>query len=1184
MSLRPEPRRPRSLAGRRGLSVVAALAVAVVALPLAAAAQADRPAAGGAAAQLAAERAALADDPAASHRLIVQLAEPSLAEWADAGAVPRAVAYDAEGLLDDDTPAARAQLARIDAQQRTFLAQLPKQIPGARLATYLDAYRRAQPLQTRIVLNAVVVEAGRDADLDALEAALRGLPGVKAVGRDTANQPHMYDSLGVINAAAAWDDAAVGGVANAGAGIRAASMDGGVHKDAPMFAGNGYLMPIGYPIGYVENTNGKIIASRVYFRSWDPPAPTDDTSWPGAFGTSHGVHTAGTMAGNRIEATYPGAETPVTVSGVAPRAYVMSYRVFYSSVNGIGSFYNAEGIQALEDIVRDRAHVLNNSWGGGPGSQGGLFDALDTALVNATRAGIFVSMSNGNAGPGPGTGDHPSANYINVAASTKGSVYVAGGVDVTAPAPVTTTLVGMAYDTADFGGTLPIGQKVGPFNWLPAGVVSATNAIGCAPFPAGAFAGKAALIERGVCNFSLKAAHAQDAGATLAIIYNHTAGGNAPFGMAAGDRAGEVTIPTISVGRADGLALIDWQAQHGAAAQLVIDTVAHLWRNSEHPEVTPADRIAGFSSRGPSSSGTLKPDIAAPGVDIMSQGYAPGGGEGRHLGFGQVGGTSMASPHVAGAATMLRQIHRDWTPAMIKSALMSTSKYLDVWVGDRPAQPLDMGAGRLDLTHAADPGVILQPPSLSFGWQPAGTSQSIKITLASVASGDETYRVTTVDTRGGFTNPPPVAGMTVDPATVTVPAGGTASLTITWNNDGLPIGDAQGFVVLTGEKYHAHLPAWMRVTPAPAAAEVLVIDVDGSRPGSAAPVDYTPVYTATLAAMGVPYAVHDASAAPASPRVPTAAELKAYKWLLIQTGDNRNTPTLSTLDQNHLMEYVASGGWVVVFGQNAAQVMGSNSPDGGSSFYGTGLGATWQKDSVNATGVFTDTEQVLAGAPGSPFNNVSVDVSAVGDGAGNQTSIDEIKFDAEIGALPLLRYSVGGGIVERGFVAGAWRNDPTVDRPGRWYLGRAVYFGFGLEGVNDDTGHTGREDLLKAARTWLMEEPTLTVGADVKPAHRQSYFNVALQSPAGDTGVRYRATFGDGTGVFETTELQNVEGATIMGHVWTRPGRYHVVIEGRGAMGVTTVWEQAVDVVAGPTFHDWDPIYLPVVLKGEVWK
>ncbi len=1145
---------------------------------------------------VAAERAALADDPDFSHRLIVQLSTPSLSEWAAAGTAPRSVAYDAEGLLDDDSPSARAHLARIDAEQQAFLNALPKSVPGARLSTYIDEYERARPLRYRLVLNGLTVDAGLNADVAKLEAALRAMPGVKHVGRDAAHQPTMYDSIGLINAPAAWDNTAVGGAANAGAGIRAASMDGGIHKDAPMFSGAGYLMPIGYPIGYVENTNGKIIASRVYFRSWDPPAPGDDTAWPGAFGTEHGVHTSGTMAGNRIEATFPGAAAPVTISGVAPRAYVMSYRVFYSSVNGIGSFYNAEGIQALEDIVRDRAHTLNNSWGGGPGSIGGAFDALDTALLNVFRSGIFVSMSNGNAGPGPGTGDHPSDDYINVAASTKGSAFVSGGVDVVAPAPVPGTLTGLAYSAAGFGGELAIGQRVGPFNWTPATVISATNGLGCEPFPAGAFAGRAALIERGVCEFSLKALNAQTAGATMVIIFNHTAGGDGAPGMGAGASGAKVTVPTISVGHSNGVALFDWQAQHGAAAQLVIDTVAHLWRSTEHPnDIAPPDLIAGFSSRGPSSAGTLKPDIAAPGVDIMSQGYAPGGGEGRHLGFGQVGGTSMASPHVAGAATMIRQIHKDWTPAMIKSALMSTSKYMDVWVDDRPAQPLDMGAGRLDLTNAADPGVILSPPSLSYGWQLVGTSKTIEVTLSSVAAGAETYAVTTVDTRGGFTATTAVKGMTVSPTTVNVPAGGTAKFNVTWNTTDLPLGDAQGFVVLTGEKYKAHLPAWTRVTPPPADAEVLIIDADGSRLGSAVPVDYTPAYTESLEAMNIAYDVFDAATATGL-HVPTATEMKAYKWLILQTGDNRSTPGLNGLDQNHLMEYAASGGWVSVFGQNAAQVLGSNNPDGGTSFYGTALAATFQKESINSGTVLTQTQQVLAGAPGSAFNNVSVDISATGDGAGNQGSIDEIKFDTAAGAMPLLRYANGGGIVSQGFVAGAYRDDPTVERPGRAILSRSAYFGFGLEGMNDDTGHLSRRELLGAVRSWLSTEVSIAVTSDVKPARRQSYFTVKLSAmdadsttttPTIDTGIRYRATFGDGTGVFETDKLYiapdgTQEGAAIMGHVWTRPGRYHVVFEGRGAMGITAVHEMDVDVAAGPEFHDWDPIYLPIVLRGEI--
>ncbi|MEO8084709.1 MAG: S8 family serine peptidase [Ardenticatenales bacterium] len=1204
-TLRPDDASPRRW---RGLSAAIALSIVLLSLPLSAAAQhapppagVDAPAQGGHGNAdstfldaAAAERAALADDPAASHRVIVQLSEPALAEWAAAGAVPRSVAYDAEGLLDEASPAARAQLARIDAQQQAFLGALPKAVPSARLATFVDEYSRSRPLRYRIVLNGLAIDAGLDADVAALEASLRAMPGVLRVGRDWSHQPTMYDSLKVIHAADAWDNAAVGGVANAGAGVRAASMDGGIHKDAPMFSGAGYTMPVGFPIGYVENTNGKIIASRVYFRSWDPPQPGDDTSWPGAYGTPHGVHTSGTMGGNQVEALYPGADVPVTISGVAPRAYLMSYRVFYQSVNGIGSFYNAEGIQALEDLVRDRAMVVNNSWGGGPGSVGGEFDALDTALINATRAGVFVSMANGNAGPGPGTGDHPSDDYINVAATTKGSLYVSGGVDVTAPEPVSATLKGMAYGTASFGGTLPTGQRVGPFSWKPASVISATNGTGCQPFPAGSFAGGAALIERGTCNFSIKAANGQAAGATMVIIYNHAAGGDGAFGMSGGDRADEVTVPTISVGHANGLALAAWQMAHGAAAKLEIDTVAHLWRSTEHPgDVTPPDHVAGFSSRGPSSAGTLKPDIAAPGVDIMSQGYAPGGGEGRHMGYGQAGGTSMAAPHVAGAAVMIRQIHMDWSPAMIKSALMSTSQYTNVWVDAKPAQPLDIGAGRLDLAHAADPGVILSPPSLSFGYMGQSGTKSIEIELRSVASAAETYAVTTVDTSGGFDSPPAVAGMTVSPASVTVPQGGTAKLTVTWSAIGHPIGDAQGYVVLTGAQHTAHLPAWMRVMSPPAADEVLVIDADGSMADDPeAPADYAHVYTETLEAMNVSYTVHDTAPITQGLRIPTAAELGAYKWLIIETGDNGGELGIGGIEQNNLLEYTAAGGWVAVFGQDAAAVLGSANPDGGTSFYGTALGATWQKDSVNAGKVMTTTQQILTGAPGSAYNNLAVDVSATGDGAGNQVSIDEIKFDTASGAMPLLRYAMGGAFNDQGFVGGALRNDPTVDVPGRFYRGRSAYFGFGLEGVNDDTGHASRQDILASVRSWLSSDVKLAVTPQVRGAHRQSYFTATLTAadidtaPEGasiDAGVRYRATFGDGSGIHETTKRIDVNGTAVMGHVWDRPGRYHVVIEGRGSYGITSVWQMDVDVPVGAEFHDWDPIYLPISVKGDLF-
>ncbi len=230
----------------------------------------------------------------------------------------------------------------------------------------------------------------------------------------------------------------------------------------------------------------------------------------------------------------------------------------------------------------------------------------------------------------------------------------------------------------------------------------------------------------------------------------------------------------------------------------------------------------------------LKPDIAAPGVNILAQGFTEGvTGEARHLGYGQASGTSMAAPHVAGAASLLQQIHPTWSPAWIKSALMSTSKYTDIYVDTARtirAEPLDMGAGRLDLTNAADPGVILDPPSLSFGRVVSGTIATQYFNITSVASTAETYTAGTHDVSLGYDPVVAVAGMTVSPASVTLAPGQTAQIRVDWNPAlAGDYGDQQGYLVLTGSSHKAHLPAWMRVAfEAPPPADVLVIDNDAS--------------------------------------------------------------------------------------------------------------------------------------------------------------------------------------------------------------------------------------------------------------------------------------------------------------------------------------------------------------------
>lgn len=128
----------------------------------------------------------------------------------------------------------------------------------------------------------------------------------------------------------------------------------------------------------------------------------------------------------------------------------MSYKVFYGSVNGDTSFYTAEGIAALEDVVKDGADVLNNSWGNGPFSSG-VGDPTETALANTAAAGVFVSMSAGNAGPSNSTLDHPLPDYINVAVTTSGGTLASGRLSVPG-SPVTD----VPFSEASFGMPLPL--------------------------------------------------------------------------------------------------------------------------------------------------------------------------------------------------------------------------------------------------------------------------------------------------------------------------------------------------------------------------------------------------------------------------------------------------------------------------------------------------------------------------------------------------------------------------------------------------------------------------------------------------------------------------------------------------------------------------------------------------------
>ena len=176
-------------------------------------------------------------------------------------------------------------------------------VPAARVSTFVNESGYAESAAYQVAFNGLAVETG-GLDPETVRARLSRLPGVKAVYADRLYAAALYTSTALINAPVVWNQ--LGGRADAGADVKVASMDGGAYYLAPMFDGAGYSYPPGYRpngLGLTANNNGKIIVSRAYFRSWDPPVAEETTPWPGVGGTSHGVHTASTAAGNVVTAT-----------------------------------------------------------------------------------------------------------------------------------------------------------------------------------------------------------------------------------------------------------------------------------------------------------------------------------------------------------------------------------------------------------------------------------------------------------------------------------------------------------------------------------------------------------------------------------------------------------------------------------------------------------------------------------------------------------------------------------------------------------------------------------------------------------------------------------------------------------------------------------------------------------------
>ncbi|MCX7544111.1 S8 family serine peptidase [Marinicella sp. S6413] len=489
----------------------------------------------------------------------------------------------------------------------------------------------------------------------------------------------------------------------------------------------------------------------------DVPGPEDENG--------HGSHTAATAAGNTLNsASYLGVSN-ITISGVAPKANVIMYDSCYTATDGRGLCPGVSTLASVEQAIEDGiVDVINYSIGGGTSPWN---DPVSMAFLSATQAGIFVSASAGNSGPGPGTLGHNEPWTASVGATTHGRYFSA--------------ILTVDADDYDYTpGTGPSASTTITADMRFAGDVDAANNEGCTAFTGTPFAGEIALIDRGSCAFATKVNNAELAGALAVIVVNNTTGRISMAGLEA------TNIPAGAVLQSDGTAI---------KTALAGGTLNSEMNPPEIKTDGQADMMADFSSRGPSPFEYNKPDVAAPGVNILAAYTNSGGTE---PDYAVISGTSMAAPHNAGAAALLIERNRDWSVAEVKSALMMKAVTAGVMKedGTTPADPLDMGAGRIQVDNAATATLVLDETATQFAAaNPAngGDLKNLNVasltdyncqgtctftrTFRSVADEAITYEASLIDVPG-----------TVTPSTFTVPKNGFQTVTVEVDASSLPYG------------------------------------------------------------------------------------------------------------------------------------------------------------------------------------------------------------------------------------------------------------------------------------------------------------------------------------------------------------------------------------------------------------
>ncbi len=541
-----------------------------------------------------------------------------------------------------------------------------------------------------------------------------------------------------------------------GHGVVVGVVDTGIWPENPSFAGvptNAEAVRRAYP-GFSGRCargerwrrglcNAKVIAAQYFVKGFgrENVAAADFTS--PRDGSGHGSHTAGSVAGNagvdvRIDGQHFGH-----ISGAAPGAALSIYKACWTAPEPADDgCATADLVKAIDRAVSDGVDVISFSIGGSDTAT----RSLELAFKSAANAGVFIAGSAGDDGPGASTVAPHGPWVTTVAATThrpfRGDVVLGNGRKLV--------------------GSMVSDHRVGPLPLVYAGDAAANGATVheaalCDPgaLDARTVDGAIVVCERGAFARVGKSSSVEQSGGSAMVLVNAAPGGT---------DADVHAVPTVQVGSADGRAIRSYIRRSTRPTA------------SLHPVASGSigrRLVADFSSRGPERSSTgdvLKPDVAAPGVGVVSA-AAPASDGGRLWDLSS--GTSMAAPQVAGIAADIMTAHPGWSPAAVKSALMTTALPVDASEG-----PLASGAGEVSLRRALDPGLVYDAPGR--GWAD----------VASISIGDlvaeqtVTRRVTNVsekaETYTSHVHGLPGLGVSVNPPTLSLSPGQSRTFAVTF--------------------------------------------------------------------------------------------------------------------------------------------------------------------------------------------------------------------------------------------------------------------------------------------------------------------------------------------------------------------------------------------------------------------